>query len=129
MRRTVSGISVTARDPPLLLSRQSTYREAVANDFDQRGAAHTRRRGIQDLERQGYRVTIEPAAWSVFSEQSSLVVAIIAVLGFAALTLAALVLILLAAVPALNALRDQGGLTTSASAADFHSCADGLLTL
>jgi hypothetical protein len=45
-----------------LLSRQSTYREAVANDFDQRGAAHTRRRAIQALERQGYRVTIEPAA-------------------------------------------------------------------
>jgi transposase len=53
------NIAVTAY---YLLSRQSTFREAVASDLDHRDAAHARRRAIHVLERQGYRVTIEPAA-------------------------------------------------------------------
>ena len=45
-----------------LLSRQSTYREIGAHSSDQRHATQVTRRAVHALERQGYRVTIEPAA-------------------------------------------------------------------
>jgi hypothetical protein len=45
-----------------LLSRQSTYREIGASYLDRRYAGQVTRRAVQVLERQGYRVTIEPAA-------------------------------------------------------------------
>jgi transposase len=45
-----------------LLSRQTTYRELGAGYFDRRHAERATRRAIQVLERQGYRVRLEPAA-------------------------------------------------------------------
>jgi transposase len=45
-----------------LLSRQTTYRELGAGYFDRRHAERATRRAIQVLERQGYRVQLEPAA-------------------------------------------------------------------
>jgi transposase len=39
-----------------------TYREPGADYYDRRHAERVRRRAIQLLERQGYRVTLEPAA-------------------------------------------------------------------
>jgi transposase len=45
-----------------LLSRQTTYRELGADYFDRRHAERATRRAIQVLERQGYRVRLEPAA-------------------------------------------------------------------
>jgi hypothetical protein len=38
------------------------YREGGADYYDRRHAERARRRALQTLERQGYRVTIEPAA-------------------------------------------------------------------
>jgi transposase len=45
-----------------LLARQSTYQDPGADYYDRRHADRVRRRAIQTLERQGYRVTLEPAA-------------------------------------------------------------------
>jgi hypothetical protein len=44
------------------MSRQTTYRELGAGYFDRRHAERATRRAIQVLERQGYRVRLEPAA-------------------------------------------------------------------
>jgi transposase len=45
-----------------LLSRQTTYQELGAHYYDARHAERAKRRAIQALERQGFRVTLEPAA-------------------------------------------------------------------
>ena len=45
-----------------LLADGTTYREPGADYYDRRHADRVRRRAIQLLERQGYRVTLEPAA-------------------------------------------------------------------
>ena len=45
-----------------LLARQTTYQEPGRDYYERRHAEHVRRRAIQALERQGYRVTLEPAA-------------------------------------------------------------------
>jgi transposase len=45
-----------------LLERRETYRELGAHYFDHRHAERTKRRAIETLERQGYRVSLEPAA-------------------------------------------------------------------
>jgi transposase len=45
-----------------LLERHETYRELGPHYFDHRHAERARRRALQTLERQGYRVTLEPAA-------------------------------------------------------------------
>ena len=45
-----------------LLARQTTYRDPGAGYYDRRHAERVRHRAIQTLERQGYRVTLEPAA-------------------------------------------------------------------
>ena len=45
-----------------LLAEGTTYREPGANYYDRRHAERVRRRAIQLLERQGYRVVLEPAA-------------------------------------------------------------------
>jgi transposase len=45
-----------------LMSRQTTYRELGAGYFDRRHAERATRRAIKVLERQGYRVRLEPAA-------------------------------------------------------------------
>jgi transposase len=45
-----------------LLARQTTYQDPGADYYDRRHADRVRRRAIQTLERQGYRVTLEPAA-------------------------------------------------------------------
>jgi len=45
-----------------LLARQTTYQELGADYFDRRHAERVRRRAVQALERQGYRVTLESAA-------------------------------------------------------------------
>ena len=45
-----------------LLAEGTTYREPGADYYDRRHAERVRRRAIQLLERQGYRVTLEPAA-------------------------------------------------------------------
>jgi transposase len=45
-----------------LLARQSTDQDPGADYYDRRHADRVRRRAIQTLERQGYRVTLEPAA-------------------------------------------------------------------
>ena len=45
-----------------LLSQHTTYSELGADYFDRRHADRARRRAIQALERQGYRVILEPAA-------------------------------------------------------------------
>jgi transposase len=45
-----------------LLARQTTYQDPGADYYDRRHAERVRHRAIQTLERQGYRVTLEPAA-------------------------------------------------------------------
>lgn len=45
-----------------LLSREMTYQELGADYFDRRQTDRLRRRAVQTLERQGYRVLLEPAA-------------------------------------------------------------------
>ena len=45
-----------------LLTRRTTYQELGPDYYDHRAADHARRRAIQTLERQGYRVTLEVAA-------------------------------------------------------------------
>lgn len=45
-----------------MLSRQVPYQELRPDYFDQRHAERARRRALQTLERQGYRVTLEAAA-------------------------------------------------------------------
>ena len=45
-----------------LLAEGTTYREPGADYYDRRHAERVRRRAIQLLERQGYRVVLEPAA-------------------------------------------------------------------
>jgi len=45
-----------------VLSRQTTYQELGAHYYDARHAERAKRRAIQALERQGFRVTLEPAA-------------------------------------------------------------------
>jgi transposase len=45
-----------------LLARQTTYHDPGADYYDRRHTERVRRRAIQALERQGYRVILEPAA-------------------------------------------------------------------
>jgi transposase len=45
-----------------LLGRQTTYQDPGADYYDRRHAERVRRRAIHTLERQGFRVTLEPAA-------------------------------------------------------------------
>ncbi len=45
-----------------LLSRETTYHELGADYFDRHQTDRLRRRAVQTLQRQGYRVTLEPAA-------------------------------------------------------------------
>jgi len=45
-----------------LLARRTTYQDPGADHDDRRHAERVRRPAIQALERQGYRVTLEPAA-------------------------------------------------------------------
>ena len=45
-----------------LLARQTAYREPGADYFDRLHTERAKRRAIQALERQGYKVTIESAA-------------------------------------------------------------------
>ena len=45
-----------------LLSRKTSYHELGAHYYDARHAERAKRRAIQALERQGFRVTLEPAA-------------------------------------------------------------------
>jgi transposase len=45
-----------------LLARSTVYQEPGAEYFDRRDTDRIRRRAVQVLERQGYRVTLEPAA-------------------------------------------------------------------
>jgi len=45
-----------------LLARRTTFRDPGADYYDRRHAERVRRRAIQALERQGYRVMLEPAA-------------------------------------------------------------------
>ena len=45
-----------------LLARQLDYQEPGADYFDRRHAQRATRRAVRALERQGYRVTLEPAA-------------------------------------------------------------------
>jgi transposase len=45
-----------------LLSRHTTYHELGDDYYDRRHAERAMRRAVQALERQGYRVTLEPAA-------------------------------------------------------------------
>jgi hypothetical protein len=45
-----------------LLARQITYQDPGSHDNDRRQAERARRRAIQTLERQGFRVALEPAA-------------------------------------------------------------------
>ena len=45
-----------------VLARRATYQELGADYFDRRHAERVTRRAIQALGRQGYRVTLEPAA-------------------------------------------------------------------
>src|SRR5262245_32614639 len=45
-----------------LLTRSTTYQELGTDYYDRRAAERARRRAIQVLERQGYRVALEPAA-------------------------------------------------------------------
>jgi transposase len=45
-----------------LLARGIPYREAGPDYFDKRHADRVKRHAIQTLERQGYRVVLEPAA-------------------------------------------------------------------
>jgi len=45
-----------------LVSRETTYQELGVDYFDRRQADRAQRRAVQTLERQGYRVILEPAA-------------------------------------------------------------------
>jgi len=45
-----------------LLLRQTTYLDPGTDYYDRRHAERVRRRAIQTLERQGFRVMLEPAA-------------------------------------------------------------------
>jgi transposase len=45
-----------------LLARQTTYADPGSDYHDRRQAERARRRAIQTLERQGFRVSLEPAA-------------------------------------------------------------------
>jgi transposase len=45
-----------------LLARQTTYQDPGADYYERRHVDRVRRQAIQTLERQGYRVTLEPAA-------------------------------------------------------------------
>jgi transposase len=45
-----------------LLARKTTYQDPGADDYERCHADRARRRAIQTLERQGYRVSLEPAA-------------------------------------------------------------------
>lgn len=45
-----------------LLARKTTYQDPGADYYERRHADRARRRAVQTLERQGYRVTLEPAA-------------------------------------------------------------------
>ena len=45
-----------------LLARHTTYQEPGADYYERRHAERVRQRAVQLLERQGYRVTLEPAA-------------------------------------------------------------------
>ena len=45
-----------------VLARQIPYRDLGPDYYDYRHADRVRRRAIATLERQGYRVTLEPAA-------------------------------------------------------------------
>ena len=45
-----------------LLARQTTYQDPGADYYDRRHAERIRGRAIQTLERQGFRVTLEPVA-------------------------------------------------------------------
>jgi transposase len=45
-----------------LLARGTVYQEPGADYYTRRDADRIRRRAVQTLERQGYRVTLEPAA-------------------------------------------------------------------
>jgi len=45
-----------------LLAQQTTYQDPGADYYDRRHAERVRRRAIHTLERQGFRVTLEPAA-------------------------------------------------------------------
>ena len=45
-----------------LLTRRTTYQDLGQDDYDRPHAEPVKHRALQILERQGYRVTIEPAA-------------------------------------------------------------------
>ena len=45
-----------------LIARNTTYHDPGAGYYDRRHTERARRRAIQALERQGYRMTLEPAA-------------------------------------------------------------------
>jgi transposase len=45
-----------------LLARQTSYQDPGPDSYDRRHAERVRHRAIQTLERQGYRVTLEPVA-------------------------------------------------------------------
>jgi len=45
-----------------LLAHRTTFRDPGTDYYDRHHTERVRRRAIQTLERQGYRVTIEPAA-------------------------------------------------------------------
>lgn len=45
-----------------LLTRRTTYRDLGDDYYDRRHAERAKRRALQTLEGQGYRVTLEPAA-------------------------------------------------------------------
>ena len=45
-----------------LLTRQTTCHELGDNYYDRRHADRAKRRALETLERQGYRVILEPAA-------------------------------------------------------------------
>ena len=45
-----------------LLARQVTYSDPGADYYERRHADRVRQRAVQTLERQGYRVSLEPAA-------------------------------------------------------------------
>jgi transposase len=45
-----------------LLAHQTTYQEPGRDYYERRHAERVRQRAVQALERQGYRVTLEPAA-------------------------------------------------------------------
>ena len=45
-----------------VLARRATYQELGADYFDRRHAERATRRAVRQLERLGYRVTLQPAA-------------------------------------------------------------------